>query len=535
MALSRDAYTALEDIVGTQRISDEPAVLDTYCFVWGNELIFGDKFSPRPPAVVLPKTVEEVQAIVKVCNRFDIRYRAHATGFETSAMTSSTPFLPIDMRLMDNIVEIDRKNKIAVVEPYVSQARLFLETMKMGLRPNILGAGPSASVLAGTAAHFGSGPTNISTDFGGRNLLAVEWVLPDGDILRLGSLESGAGWISGDGPGPSLRGVLRGYGGANGGIGIFTKIATKLYPWYGPPNLEPKGRPPVYGMTMPDRFAVYALVFPGRDEMNNFFHLLYEEAIAFSMQRLAPVLGALLATESNDEMWQLMQTVSDEQRNALRFGAIVLLDACSHREMDYRKQCFEKILEETQATIFPFDDHVNGLLFNNAVTGQGMTRAAFRPTGSFIISPVGDESVDALGALTKLSASEIVEEARESGNIMESGPEPVWGVIYGDGSAHVEVLTWYDPADPESSKKTAELLQKGDKKIVEWGIGINSLENALSFEESALKAALPHSMEFVKWMKRIKRAFDPNDAADSAFYVSPDDYETGKPVKDKKS
>lgn len=164
-----------------------------------------------------------------------------------------------------------------------------------------------------------------------------------------------------------------------------------------------------------------------------------------------------------------------------------------------------------------------------------MTRAAFRPTGSFIISPVGDESVDPLGTLTKLSHKEIVEEARQSGKIMESGPEPVWGVMYGDGSAHVEVLTWYDPADPESFKKTAELLEKGDKKIVEWGIGINSLENALSFEESALKAALPHSMEFVKWMKEIKRAFDPNDTADSAFYVSPDDYRIGKPVKGKKT
>ncbi|RJP65018.1 MAG: FAD-binding oxidoreductase [Candidatus Abyssobacteria bacterium SURF_17] len=524
MSLSKEAYRALEDIVGPEYVTQEPEILDTYCFVWANELIFGEKFSPRPLAVVLPETVEEVQAIVRACNRFGIRYRAHATGFETSAITSSEPFLPIDMRRMNRVVEIDRTNRFAVVEPYVSQARLFLETMKVGLRPNMLGAGPSASVLAGTAAHFGSGPTNISTDFGGRNLLGAEWVLPNGDILRLGSLGTGAGWINGDGPGPSLRGVLRGYGGANGGMGIFTKVATKLYPWYGPPKLQPKGVPPTYGMVIPENFSVYCVILPGRDKMNDFFHLLIEESIAFSIQRLNPALGAILATESNDELWELMKNIPEEQRRAPVFSAIVLLDASSAREMEYKEKCFQMILEQTDGTVFPFDDHIQGLLFNNSVTGQGMTRAAFRSTGSFIISPVGDEAVDALTTLTELSEKEIVKEARDSGQIMETAPEPVWGVVYGDGGAHVEVITMYDPADRASCKKTSELLEKGDKKIVEWGLGINSLENALSFNESALKAALPQSRDFVKWIKKIKRAFDPNNAADSAFYVSPEDY-----------
>lgn len=525
MPFSREAYRALEDIVGPEHITDEPTVLDTYCFVWGNELIFGEKFSPRPPAVVLPKTVEEIQAIVRVCNRFGIRYRAHATGFETSAMTSDVPFLPIDMRRMDRIVEIDQKNRIGVVEPYVSQARLFLETMKVGLRPNMLGAGPSASALAGTAAHFGSGPTNISTDFGGRNLLAVEWVLPDGDILRLGSLGTGSGWFNGDGPGPSLRGVLRGYGGANGGIGIFTKVATKLYPWYGPPRLKVTGQAPIYCMEVPDNFAVHCVIFPGREQLSDFLHLMYEEAIAFSLQRFGAGIVAMLATESNDELWQFMKNIPEDQRTALAFSAIVLLDAASAREMDYRNRCFEAILERTRGMLFPLDDKAKGLLFNLSVTAQGMNKAAFRATGSFIISPVGEESIDAMATLTRLSAEEIVKEGQESGHIMQVGPEPAWGVVYGDGCAHIEILTLYDPADPASSKKTAELLEKGDKKIVEWGLGINSLENALSFKESALKAARPHSEEFVGWVKKIKRAFDPNDSADSAFYVSPEEYE----------
>ena len=44
-----------------------------------------------------------------------------------------------------------------------------------------------------------------------RNVLSVEWVTPAGDILRLGSANNpNAGWFCGDGPGPSLRGMMKG-------------------------------------------------------------------------------------------------------------------------------------------------------------------------------------------------------------------------------------------------------------------------------------------------------------------------------------
>ncbi len=86
----------------------------------------------------------------------------------------------------------------------------------------------------------------------------------------------------------------------------------------------------------------------------------------------------------------------------------------------------------------------------------------------------------------------------------------------------MEVITQYDPADPESCLETRKIVEKADAKVAEWGLGINLLENALSFEEASLKAAAPHSVDFVKWMKRIKKAFDPNNVAESAFYVSPD-------------
>jgi glycolate oxidase len=522
MTIEDEAYQALEDVVGPEYITREPVVLDSYCYVWANELLVGDKFSARPLAVVLPATVEEVQAIVKVCNRFKIRYRPFASGFETSAVTASEPMLPIDMRRMDRIVEIDRKNRIAVVEPYVSQTKLFLETMKVGLRPNMIGAGPSGSVLAGTAAHFGSGPTNISTDFGGRNLLGVEWILPDGDVVRLGPVGPGSGGVNADGPGPSLRGVVRGYGGANGGIGIFTKAAVKLYPWYGPSKLKARGRPPIYGMEVPENFEDYCVFFPGREELSNFVHLLYEETIAFSQERPGLLFPLFLSTGSNDEYYELIKDAPEEMARTLSYSMAVGLDAISAREMEYKKRVFHEILKATRGEIYPVDDHVKGLLFNSSVTAQGMVRAAFRLAGSFVISPVSDESIDSVNRMATLAQEEIFEEALASGKVAFAWPEPAWSVVYGsDGCGHLEMITEYDPADPESCRKTADIIQKADTKIAEWGLGINLLENALSFKEASLKAALPHTLDFVTWMKKIKKAFDPHDLAESSFYVSP--------------
>jgi glycolate oxidase len=106
MALATEAYNALEDIVGPAYISQAPAVLDSYCFVWGNELHWEGKFSPRPLAVILPGCTKEVQGIVRAANHFNLKFRAHATGFEVVALTAPEPIIIVDMRRM-NQFEID--------------------------------------------------------------------------------------------------------------------------------------------------------------------------------------------------------------------------------------------------------------------------------------------------------------------------------------------------------------------------------------------------------------------------------------------
>jgi len=352
-------------------------------------------------------------------------------------------------------------------------------------------------------------------------------VLPDGDILRLGSLGCGAGWISGDGPGPSLRGVLRGYGGANGGNGVFTRIATKLFPWYGPPQPEVKGKSVLYENEIPENFDLHALYFPDVSKLNDFNQLLYEASIAYHFQRISVGMLPAMITESNDDLYALLQGIPREVIDAIGpYGATVAIDAGSREEMEYKRKVIQKIVEETKAEQFPLDETTRGVLYNNVLTGVGVLKAVFRPTGSFMITGTGDEAMDTMGILGEKAWDKIVSELHDSGAMFNANPYLCWLVTYGEGSGHVESIVQYDPASPESVKMTVEELKKADRTVAEMRLGINGLENALSFNEETLKAAMPHNtLDFVKYMKMIKKAIDPNNSSEPAFYVSPDKWE----------
>ena len=115
MDLERGAYQALEDIVGPEYITQDPAIRDTYNQVWGNKLVFEEKWSTRPAAVLLPGSTEEVQAIVRVCNRYKMTFKPFSSGFEimSTALASENAII-LDLRRMDKILDIDVKNMHAV-------------------------------------------------------------------------------------------------------------------------------------------------------------------------------------------------------------------------------------------------------------------------------------------------------------------------------------------------------------------------------------------------------------------------------------
>src|SRR4030042_613951 len=152
MALSKEVYQALEDIVGPKNAASDPAVLVSYEFPLAvTSIHLGPHYgtnTPRGGAVVLPANTEEVQKIVKLCNKYKIKFKASSTFWGAMGYPSSENTIQLDMSRMNHVLAIDSKNMFAVIEPGVINGNLQAEAMKLGMTPHLIGAGASCSPLA---------------------------------------------------------------------------------------------------------------------------------------------------------------------------------------------------------------------------------------------------------------------------------------------------------------------------------------------------------------------------------------------------
>ncbi len=512
------AYRMIEEVVGEENVSDDPVILDSYSFQYLAELQEGGaKWLPRPAAVVLPGSTEEVQAVVKICNRFNIKFKAHSTGWGVWSGVGREGVILLDLRRMNRIVMIDEDNMYAVVEPYVTFAQLQVEAMKKGLTCHIIGAGANASVLASCTSMCGYGWTGIKMSHSGRNVLAVEWVLPTGEILRLGSLGCGSGWFCGDGPGPSLRGAMRGWAGTLGGLGVFTKCAVKLYEWPGPSSLEVKGATPFYEVEVPENFRVYVPVFPDWKSFADAAYMVGEAEIGMVMCRNAPFLIGMALSPSVKDFYSLWE--SGALKDA-RFNFVIVLGG-SKRQVEYEEKVLRAILEKTGGRNHPLaeDEFTQRQLFLAMIKCCYNARGVFKASGSFHTSLGSLESWDSAVRGAKIGEA-LKKRFIEAGALTDDGGDNAWGGIYEHGYfGHLEELFLYDPRDPASKDGAREYLQACVNTAIEerLGFGLEALTEGAETHDTYG----PLMCNYHKWMRKIKAALDPKNLSDHSFYISP--------------
>jgi glycolate oxidase len=213
MSLPASIYQNLENVVGPENLSDKPHILAAYRHISPQNQ---SAPSVSPAAVIMPGSTEEVQSIVRICNRYHIKYFPQVSLFSTGSPAFSDALI-INLRRMNRILEINETDRYAVIEPAVRHTQFKPEVLKRGLNYPTASVGPSCSVLANFVA---SGDHHVQHSFSrvSRYLLGIEWVLPTGEILRVGSLANDAGWFCPDGPGPSLRGLVKGWSGWRGNL-----------------------------------------------------------------------------------------------------------------------------------------------------------------------------------------------------------------------------------------------------------------------------------------------------------------------------
>ena len=128
------------------------------------------------------------------------------------------------------------------------------------------------------------------------NLLGMEWVTPEGEIVRTGSLGSGDGWFCSEGPGPSVRGICRGTLGSRGGLGVYTKCAVKLAPHFGPTEWNVDGH--AAGVPSAGRTRTCASTrspCPAGTPGRSIYYKIYDNEIGYIFHRQFNLAGADLA------------------------------------------------------------------------------------------------------------------------------------------------------------------------------------------------------------------------------------------------
>jgi glycolate oxidase len=157
-----------------------------------------------PGAVVLPKSAEEVQGVVRLCRRDGVPFvaRGHGTGLSGGALPVADGVL-IGLARMNRILDVDIPNLRAVVEPGVTNLEITKRVAAFGC---YYAPDPSSQVvcsIGGNIAENSGGAHCLKYGFTVHHVLGVEAVLPDGELVHIGGAVL-------DRPGLDLLGVLVG-------------------------------------------------------------------------------------------------------------------------------------------------------------------------------------------------------------------------------------------------------------------------------------------------------------------------------------
>jgi glycolate oxidase len=522
MSIPKEAYDTLEAIVGRENISRDPFMTNVYAYHFMAELQrkgTGTRFlQQQPGAVVLPETTEEVQGILLTCNRFNLKSKAFSTGFGPWNAHSWDDVVIIDLRRMNHILEIDERNMYAAIEPYVTWAQLHAETMKLGLTPSIAGVGCQCSPLANMTCGLGMGPYNISMGFNERSVLGVEWVLPNGEITKLGSLGADVGWFCGDGPGPSLRGIMRGEYGNMGGLGVITKCAIKLFNWPGPKEMPIQGSFPTLRLSedFSDTIKLFLITFRNREKRNEAVRLIGEAEIGYQMYAWGH--GFLLAAVP--ELSHLIPRKLEDKRPSQDPVLALSLASSSPAELAYQEKVLMEILGRTGGTLSEYmnDPGVQTTVFRYLTRPDYLFTTLLRFSSGWWIA-----LYDFAG--TTDSITEVQEKAIESINKWEGK-----GILLGCSDAYCQPMYegahigyldhsggYWDVCDPQSIKDYTDMVIEVNRPL----INAHLIHPTIASNKANQRAGALMS-NFHVWQKRIKAAFDPKSVSDGGYYIEVD-------------
>lgn len=172
-----------------------------------------------PDVAVFPRTTQDVAAIVRLANEYDVPVLPRGAG--TSLAGGCLPVgggIMIVLTRMKRIVEINLRDRYAVVEPGVVNAWLTRALKGTGFHYAPDPSSQGACTIGGNFATNSGGPHTLKYGVTVNHVLGVEAVLADGSIVEVGGPAE-------NNPGLDLTGVLVG---SEGTLVIATKIWVRI-------------------------------------------------------------------------------------------------------------------------------------------------------------------------------------------------------------------------------------------------------------------------------------------------------------------
>ncbi len=499
MGFPKEVYRILQQIVGKDYVSQDPVTCEAYYPTGhGKDTGLERLLYKKAGCVILPKTTEEVSKIIKVANRFNIPYTPGSTFWFISCQTKASNSLIIDLKRMNELY-IEEKNMYAVLGPGVIYSQLQEEAMKRDLYITVPGGGGQVSVIANLIT-AGWSPLNYRVGMPSRRILGTEWVLPDGEVLELGSLATGSNPFWGEGPGPDLRFILRGYSGWFGGLGIVTKMAVKLFPFQ-PERLKPVGVSPNTMLEFPTkRMRWFNYYMPNSKALVEAMYEIGKAYIGGAITKVPLMWRFVAKANSREEFWKLWnEQLGSIQESYPAILRVLLIGYTSEEQLEYEARVLDDIMREYGGELHRTKQGDESWIKNaDSATMWAVTGAYASCSGM----------IDTLDSAVKGGEYYAEIKRKFTPPLVDDLGEPGWFQMGEFGHmGYLEFLNYWDPYEIESRERVDQwYFDEVPKADARMGI-YNLFQCQMIPVLSTARFGPNHHL----WMEKIKNFFDPKN------------------------